>query len=80
MDDLRSLLLGGLHAVGGGAVGLRDALAGARFGLLAQLRRGALGGLHDARNPRRRGAERFATRASRSGSRSASPEWPGARG
>ena len=47
-EDLLCLLLGRLHAVGGGAIGLGDPLAPALLGALAQLSGGALRRLEDA--------------------------------
>ncbi len=58
VQQLLGLLLGRLHAIGGGAVGFCDALACASLGLLAQLGRGAFGRLDDARDARRRRLER----------------------
>jgi transcriptional regulator GlxA family with amidase domain len=58
-QQLLGLLLGGVDAIGGGAVGLGDTFAGARLGLLAQLGGGALGSVDDAGDARGRGLERF---------------------
>ena len=50
LQDLLGLLLGRVHAVLGGAVGLGDPLARAGLGLLAQLGGRAFGRFDDARD------------------------------
>ena len=66
-EQLVGLLFGGVHAVGGGAVGLGDALARAILGLLAQLGGRAFGRVHDFGDPRRRTSSRPAVDRRRGG-------------